>query len=162
MSIVTFNYAGWIAKFPEFSGINAGQAQGYFDQAGMYLDNYGGGPPICVDAQKMMLMDLVTAHIAWLFSARDCNGNPASSGSPAPPIVGRISSASEGSVSVSTENQYPPGSAQWWQQTKYGSAYWAMTAAYRTFQYVPGTPRNMEPFFRGGPFLARGFPFRRY
>lgn len=158
--IVTFNFAAWVAQFPEFAALTEPQAQGYFDQGGMYLDNFGGGPCI-VPAQKTILMNLVTAHIAWLFAPRDANGNPAATGTPAPPIVGRISSASEGSVSLSIENQYPPGSVQWWQQTRYGSAYWAMTAAYRTMHYLPGTPRNMEPFFRGAPFGLRGFPFRR-
>ena len=39
---------------------------------------------------------------------------------------------------MQTENLYPPGSAQWWQQTKYGAAFWAATSQYRGMRYVPG------------------------
>ena len=61
-------------------------------------------------------------------------------------LVGRISSASVGSVSVSTENAGATQSASWYQQTQYGSTYWAMTASFRTMRYVPGPSRNMEPW----------------
>jgi hypothetical protein len=54
---------------------------------------------------------------------------------------GRISSASEGSVSAAFDMNVPPGSAQWWAQTKYGSDYWLAMAPYRTMQYRPGPRR---------------------
>jgi hypothetical protein len=95
---------------------------------------------------------MLTAHIAWLNAPRDADGNPASTGSPASPIVGRINSASEGSVSVQADiGDATAGSPSqpWYMQTRYGAAYWAATAQYRTARYVA------NPVFVPGP----GYPF---
>lgn len=136
MAIVTFNYATWIARYPEFAGVTQQVAQLYFDEATTYVRNDGGGP-VSSSAILAVLLNTVTAHIAWLCSTRDANGNIVTGGAvQAPGLVGRVSSASEGSVSVSAENDYPAGSAQWWQQSKYGAAFWAMTAQYRTMRYI--------------------------
>jgi hypothetical protein len=99
---------------------------------------------------------LLTSHIAWLDAPRDASGNPAASGSPPPPIVGRISNASEGSVSVATDvggdgNASFPGD-WWYKQTRWGAEYVAMTAAVRTAHYVP-SPRL--PFVPNGYFTGR-------
>lgn len=135
MPAVTFNYAGFIARYPEFAGLSTDQADAYFGEAGLYCTNETTNPAFPAGILPTLL-NMLTAHIAWLNAPRDANGLPASSGAPASPIVGRISSASEGSVSVQTESQYPPGTAQWYQQTKYGAAYWAATAPYRTMRYA--------------------------
>ena len=60
---------------------------------------------------------------------RDAAGIPAATGAPAPAIVGRISSASEGSVSVSSEykDSGSPSEA-FFTQTKYGAMFWQATA----------------------------------
>ena len=85
-----------------------------------------------------MLLGMVTAHIAAL--------NAPLSGHPASTLVGRISSATEGSVTVATQNDYPPGTAQWWQQTKYGAAFWAASAQFRTARYVHGPRAQYNGF----------------
>ena len=80
---------------------------------------------------------MLTAHLAWLYAPRDANGNPASTGQIAPPLVGRISTASEGSVSVSTEltSSGSPSEA-FFSQTKYGLSFWQATAQFRTARYA--------------------------
>ncbi|WP_048996419.1 DUF4054 domain-containing protein [Burkholderia multivorans] len=125
MGTVTFDYAGWLARYPEFSSVTQATANAYFEEATLYLDNTDASPVTDLPTRSMLL-GMLTAHIAALNSG--INGQTAS------PLVGRINSATEGSVSVSTEYQVP-GSAQWYAQTKYGAAYWAATARYRIFQY---------------------------
>ena len=75
------------------------------------------------------------------------------------PLVGRITSATEGSVSVSTQFDVPPGSAQWFAQTLYGAEFWTATAAYRTMRYLPSPARNMDPYaplgWRGAGYARR-------
>ena len=107
------------------------------------LDNTQASPITddSVGGQRSMLLGMVTAHIAALNSP--LNGQPSST------LVGRINNASEGSVSAQTENLYPPGTVQWWQQTKYGAAFWAASQQYRTMRYVPGPVRNFDPWGRG-------------
>ena len=138
--VVAFNYAAWSARYPEFAAVSQDTATAYFGEACIYHSNNGSGPVDDPTVQSALL-NMVTAHIAARYSQ--------SQGSPVPgapqdanSVVGRISSASEGSVSVQTDNQYPPGSAQWWQQTKYGSDYWNATKSYRTMRYraSPGRP----------------------
>lgn len=155
--MIAFNYPNWIAAFPVFANVNAAQAGVYFNFATLYFNNAGwpGALP-----QAATLLDLLTAHIAWLFSMRDANGNPSSTGVvPPPAIVGRVSSASQGSVSVSTEyasNGNP--SESWYLQTPYGAMYWAATAQFRTAVYMPGQQRAAlakAPFF--GPRRFYGY-----
>ena len=139
---VVFNYAGWAASYPELAAsVPSGQATGYFQQAQLYCDNsvtsiIDNSAPIY---ERTTLLNLVVAHIAQLFAP--LNGQASS------PLVGRINSAGEGSVNVSTEMQYPPGSAQWFNQTKYGAAFWGATTKYRAMRYAPG-PRTRNPFGR--------------
>ncbi len=135
---VNFNYAQWSARYPEFCGVSAPLAQAYFDEASLYFRNDGTGP-ICNSAQQLLLLNMLTAHIAAL--------NSGTNGQPASPLVGRVNSASEGSVSVGTDLDIPPGSAQWYAQTKYGFAFWQATAALRTFRYIPNVRNVADPYF---------------
>ncbi len=61
-------------------------------------------------------------------------------------VVGRISDASEGDVSVSAEWAAPPSvSAAYFLQTKYGAQFWQMTARYRTALFVPAPASAYDP-----------------
>lgn len=140
---VVFNYAKWALMFPELAAsVGSDQAQGYFQIAQQYVDNTQSTiiPNLAPAFLLTTFLNLMTSHVAALFapSVNPANGqiNPSS------PLVGRISSATEGSVTVQTDNQYPPGTVQWYQQTKYGAAYWAGSAQFRTMMYVPG-PRGI-------------------
>ncbi|HEY6030504.1 MAG TPA: DUF4054 domain-containing protein [Gaiellaceae bacterium] len=134
---VAFSFDAFVAQFPEMEPIGATLAQNYWTIATMMHANDGSGP-IGNPAQQSSLLNMLTAHLAQLFAPRDPAGNPAASGAPSPQIVGRISSASEGSVSVQTEalQGFTTAQASWLSQTKYGALYWAATAFARTARSV--------------------------
>ena len=127
-AVATFDYAGWQARYPEFADVSSATAQAYFNEATIYLANDGTGP-VSNSVVQDVLLKMLMAHIAGRYAT--VNGQ-------APPtLVGRIASATEGSVSVSADAGPTSGSAAWFQQTKYGNDFWAATAVYRTMQYVP-------------------------
>lgn len=133
--IATFDYAKWIALFPELAGVVEPAADAYFAVATTIHANDGGGP-VATLAQQAALLNYLTAHIARLFSDRDESGLSVSGGSvPAPDTVGRVSQATEGSVSVTLDMGQVTNQQAWFLQTKYGSLYWQATAAYRTARY---------------------------
>ena len=135
--IATFSYQEFIAVYPTFSCLSALQAQAYFDQATMYHRNDGFGP-VATEAIQKMLLYMLTAHIATLLSG-------GSNGGAAP--VGRLSSASEGSVSAEFDLGADVKMNQaWFVQTQYGLSYWQATAAYRQMRYVPPIQRNFNPW----------------
>lgn len=155
----TFDYNAWVTRYPQFGSsggtpVDQATAQAYFDEAGLYLDNTGCSV-VQTDGQQLMLMNMLTAHIALL--------NIIQSGGATSGLVGRISNASEGSVSVAAENNYPPGTVQWYQQTQPGSAYWVATAQYRMMKYAPGPVLGVPANQGGGLWsgFGRGLPFRR-
>lgn len=128
MAVATFIYADWIVRFPEFASVTEPTATDYFTEAGLYINNTDGSY-VSDLAIRTRLLYLVTAHLAAIYSG--VNGQAPS------PLVGRISSAAEGSVSVSTEMGPMTNSQAWWMQTKYGAAFWQATARFRTMRYVP-------------------------
>lgn len=141
---ITFNAATWKQLYPEFVGVTDQMAANYFNRATFLCANSAFNPVIAVTGNPGMLetlLYLLTSHIAWMNAPRGADGMPAATGSPPAQIVGRISSASEGSVSVSAdmgdETAGSPSQA-WYMQTRYGAEYWAMTAGMRTGRYVPG------------------------
>lgn len=139
--IVIFAYATWASMYPELATyVTEPVAQGYFNMATTFCDNTASSPiaDSSVGGQRETILYMATAHIAKLL-------NPLGQAS-ASPLVGRISNATQGSVSVATQNDYPPGSAQWWQQTQYGSMFWMATAQFRRFRYAAGPRRNMDVY----------------
>lgn len=149
--IVVFDYSSWSVRYPELAAsVSAPLAQQYFNEAQAYCDNTPASPVPYDSAnpttswQRPMYLNMATAHIAAL--------NASLNGAPSSPLVGRISNASEGSVSVQTQNDYPPGSAQWFQQTKYGAAFWAATAQYRKARYFAPPSYVVDPY---APFGGR-------
>lgn len=149
---VTFDYNAWVARYPEFAAVLQPMAQAYFDEAGLYCANSASNPAFA-DGVLPTLLNMLTAHIAWLNAPRDANGNPSSTGQPASPIVGRINSASEGSVSVQAELESSGSPSEaFFTQTKYGLAYWQATAGYRTMRYSASPTIVVDaawPFFPG-------------
>lgn len=132
---VTFNYALWQAMFPELGAIPITAATGYFMRASILFANPS---RVVSDPNNLLtLLNLLTAHIAALNNQGQGQQSPGSPLDPTNP-VGRISNATEGSVSVQTQNDYPPGTPQWYQQTRYGSEFWTATAQYRTMRYERG------------------------
>jgi uncharacterized protein DUF4054 len=146
--IVSFNYAQWTSRYPEFAGISSDAATTYFDEAQIYVRNDGGGPVKTASVQSALL-NMVTAHLAALYSPQTL-GTPNSSGSsPASPLVGRIASATEGSVTVAADMPDQPGTAAWWNSTKYGASFWNASKQYRTMRYLIAAQRQFDPLFPG-------------
>ena len=139
MAAVTFNYATWAVRYPELAcSVAEPLAQAFFNEAQLYCDNTACSPvrDDTVGGQRELFLNMLTSHIAAL--------NAPIGGQPSSPLVGRINTATEGSVSVGVENQHPPGTPQWYQQTKYGAACWAASAAFRTMRYTVPHPRQFD------------------
>lgn len=85
--------------------------------------------------QAGVLLNLIVAHLVDLNFPG--GGSPAAQG-----LVGRVTSASEGSVSVTLDaGTIATASQAWWLQTPYGLSFWQLTGRYRTFRYARGYPR---------------------
>ena len=127
---VTFVLADWRLAFPQFASVSDSLISGFcVILAQSYWVNDGTGP--CCDANVAInALWLMVAHICALFFGE--NGDAPS------PLVGRIASATQGSVNVQAVFDVPPNAA-WFAQTKYGSAFWQLTSVYRTGLYVPGS-----------------------
>ena len=135
---VSFSYSSFVAQFPTFGYLTSDQVQNYWTMATGFVHNDGGGL-VCSQSIQSALLNLATAHLCQLFA-------PTAQGQAASPLVGRISNASEGSVSIATEMQMPAGTAQWWNQSPYGAAAWEMMKPYRTMRYIPGPQRWFNPW----------------
>lgn len=156
-AVSTYSYAAFQAQFSNLSTVPSGTVQSWWNLAGAFHDNSGNGP---VQEQGMQdsLMNMVAAHLLVLMGGITVNAD----GSINQGVVGRVSNASEGSVSIASENNYPEGTVQWWQQTQFGSMYWMATAPWRSMQYRPGPQRQFSPPLGrvagpGGWWPARGF-----
>jgi Protein of unknown function (DUF4054) len=148
---VVFNYETWIAMFPEFSQLSQAQGNAYFIRATTSIIGNVCSNPANADGKLEGMIYLATSHVAWLSCPRDANGNPAATGQPGSPLVGRISSAQEGSVNVQTEWEIGGPQTQfdaYLQQTKYGVELLAALATYRTARYLP----QRRPVVLGGPY----------
>jgi hypothetical protein len=136
-AIVSFNYPNWIASFPEMAGCSPTQGQAFFDRADSFFANDACNPAIVLGETRFTrMLYLMTSHLAFLYAPRDANGNPAQSGSPSSPLVGRLNSASEGSVSVGSEWKGAEAGEEFYIQTKYGAEFWQAMAPFRTFRYA--------------------------
>lgn len=157
--VVTFDPTAWYEAFPTFANIGDPLANQCFTSATFMCANQADNPLNGVTGMLQQALWLLTAHVAWLTCPRDAQGNPAASGSPPPPIVGRINSAHEGSVSVGADvgdiNAGSPSQA-YYMQTQWGALYWAMTAGIRTARYAGSPyppPAGPAYFGRGGRIL---------
>lgn len=145
-AVATFNATDFKVLYPNWAAVPNLQLQGYFDIATIYLRNDGSGPVRTTSVQTTLLY-LLTAHITQLTIGADGLG--------ASPLIGRVNSASEGSVSVGSDYPSTPNSA-WFVQTPYGASFWQATAAYRMVHFFPGPQR-----FGNGIAPIGYFPGRR-
>lgn len=142
MPQVASDYAKFSARYPELvpprGPVTDELYELYFVEAGFYWRNDGTGP--CdTDDQQLALLNMLSAHIAGI--------NAVIAGALPYNVVGRISNASEGSVSIGTTLSLAPDGAiqEWMLQTRYGFAFWVATAAFRTMHYRPGPRRIFDP-----------------
>lgn len=135
--VVTFNYANWALLFPQFSNLTQTQVTTLIlPLAEQYCRNDGGGP-VSSCATQTNLLNLMVAHVAQLMFG--------SATQPLSPLVGRLSNATEGSVSVGVDFPTTPNNA-WFSQTPFGAAFWQATAPYRTMRYLPGRRQLFSPW----------------
>lgn len=134
--VVVFDVDKFREAYPSAKGTDA-QLNNAFIKAGMLLRN-DKHSCVCNLAEREMLLWLLVAHMDMLQSNID-EGNSA---------VGRASSASEGSVSVSLDYGTATNGEKWYTQTPYGAEYWALTSRYRSFLYTLGVAPM--PVWRGG------------
>lgn len=148
MAVAVFDYALWSASYPELQASVSEQLAGaLFRRAALFLNNTDGSPVYDVDT-RLDLLNLIVAHLAALGGAGQAGG--------ANGLVGRVTSASEGDVSVQVDAGPSSAGSAWWLQTSYGFQYWTATAGYRTMRYVPGPVPNMEPIGFYGRTYRRG------
>lgn len=130
---VIFDAVAFVRRFPQFASYHATTADGlqmFFDEAALLLKN--DHTSLVKDlTERGILLNLLVAHIGTLGGVVDLGG----AGSTAKQ-VGRVASATEGSVSASLDMGATYGSAAWYQQTQHGATYRAMTAKYRTARFV--------------------------
>lgn len=144
MTKAVFNWTEWSVLYPELvaKGVTEPYATALFNgPAGLFLANNDASIICDVDLRRTFL-NMIVAHLA-------ATQGPGSSG-----LVGRISAASEGSVSVSADYGTQAASAAYWLQSPYGAQYWQATAPYRTFIPVPAPPSPAE--------FPAGFYFSNY
>lgn len=131
MAIVVLDIAKFRAMFPEFSNVTDIALQFLFDQSTDYLNNTEYS--LVIDATKReRLLYLLMAHLAYVRYG-DSRGNGGSG------LVGRLSSASEGSVSVSSDAGQIEFRYMWYTQSPYGMDFWQATKVYRMANYYPGS-----------------------
>lgn len=119
MAVVVFDVTAFRARYPEFASVADATLAAYFDEACIYLSNTDRSP-VCNVTRRALLLNMLVAHVAFI------NGRP----------VGRLSNATEGSVSSAFE-YLQPGTHAWYTQSQYGAAFWQATASLRGFRYFP-------------------------
>lgn len=146
--VVVFDPATFKAAFPQFATVTDGALQMDFTFATLLLNNTCQSI-VCDAATREQLLNLLVCHVAALLQGE--NGNAPAG------IVGRVDSASEGSISVSAEYASQIGqSMAYYIQTQYGAMFWQMTAAYRAFRpYAAPQECCSGPGFPG--LLGYGF-----
>lgn len=140
MASASFDYSKWSALFPYLAngGVTNAVASVFFDVAELLFNNTNCSPIDDLEKRATFLY-FVVAHLARL------NGYPIAPGGTAQPneLVGRIGSATEGTVSVSLASEYMSTSASeaWWRQTQEGATFWTLTAQFRAFRVFTPKPR---------------------
>jgi hypothetical protein len=138
-----WDFVEFTTFFPEFNNIDPDTACSWWNVATGLHRNDGSGPVQDVTTQGYLLY-LLTAHIG----ARSPGGPGGAAGGGIPSfIVGSITSASQGPISVgSTPLQGGGAMGQWYNTTPFGAQYWALTQSYRLFRYRPGRRRVFDVY----------------
>ncbi|MEX9215662.1 DUF4054 domain-containing protein [Providencia rettgeri] len=118
------------ADYSEFANVSNEEVLKLIREATLLLENSDFSVVADLDKRKRLLY-LLVAHLCYL-SVGDNRGNGGSG------FVGRVSSASEGSVSVATSLGELPASATWYVQSSYGFLFWEATKIYRMGVWFSG------------------------
>jgi hypothetical protein len=126
MAAVIFDVTTFKERYPEFTSVSDTKLEALFVEATLYLSNTDN--PIKSETRRAILLNMLVAHLATIY------GTIAVDGTPKEP--GRITSATEGSVTINYEENFLPGTAAWYAQSQYGAAFWRATTAIRGFRYI--------------------------
>jgi hypothetical protein len=127
MAIAVFDPVAFKARYGEFAAVSNDTLSALFNEAGLYLSNTDSSVVQDV-ARRAIILYMLVAHLATLYGVAGAGGTRP---------VGRLSQATEGSISASFDGP-PAGSFYWFQQTQYGASFLQATLQYRSFVYVPG------------------------
>lgn len=138
--VVLFVPADFKAAFPEFATVADAALTVNFNLATLQLANTCQSL-VCDANARESLLDLLTAHITALRNG--VNGQTPAG------LVGMVTNATEGSVSVgATMGTLVYGQA-YYMQTQYGAIYWQSTARFRTMRYIAPPPVCDDPALLG-------------
>lgn len=126
--VVVFEPALFSQQFPQFATVGAPALQFNFQRAALQLNNSCGSRVTNASERELLLL-LLTAHVTALTNG--VNGQPPAG------IVGHVSHAQQGSVSVSASVGTMAYGQAYYMQTQWGAEYWQATAKYRTMRYIP-------------------------
>ncbi|HEJ7052523.1 TPA: DUF4054 domain-containing protein [Serratia marcescens] len=130
MAVVTLDIASFRAMYPEFYNVTDAILPFLFDQSTDYLNNTDYSLVDDVVKRERLLYTLM-AHLAYVRYGD--NRKRGGSG-----MVGRIASATQGSVSVSSDLGPIEFRYAWYTQSPYGMDFWQATKVYRMANYYPG------------------------
>lgn len=132
--VVEFNPVEFKIIYPIFDDLNDIQLEHFFTIAEQLVDNTNCSFVTDLKERKILLY-LLVAHQAALQS----NINEGNNG------VGRVSSATEGTVSISLDYGTMSDNSKWYEQTQYGAEYWQLIKKYRSFVYrMARTPMPVQ------------------
>jgi len=124
--VVVFDIAEFRALYPSIKATDA-QLVMFFSIAEGFLDNSECSVVKDLEQRKYMLY-LLVAHMAALNQQTE-SGNA---------VVGRLATATEGTVSISLDYGTMGNNERWYLQTPYGAMYWQLTKRYRSMLYRLG------------------------
>ncbi len=124
--VVVFVIAEFRALYPSIKATDE-QLVMFFSIAEGFLDNSECSVVKDLEQRKYMLY-LLVAHMAALNQQTEA-GNA---------VVGRLATATEGTVSISLDYGTMGNNERWYLQTPYGAMYWQLTKRYRSMLYRLG------------------------
>ena len=133
MAAVVFDIDKFREIYPEFSNVSDSAANFLFQAATYYLDN-SAYSVVTDETKREFLLYLLMAHLA----AMQYGDNSGNGGNGTKGMVGRLASASEGTVSVSSALDGADTGSSWFTQTMYGYNFWTLTSVYRRGVYYTG------------------------
>lgn len=140
MSQHVFSYNSFVGQFPEFGslGMTESQLQVYWTMGTQYI-NPNDGTYMAGDVLQLAL-DLMCAHLAKCFTQINAGEQQTV-----------VSSASEGSVSVSLEPPPATSGWQWWlSATAYGQQLRSLLRAQSVAGFYVGGSEERSAFRKGG------------
>lgn len=124
------DYSAFVTQFPAFAALPEATLTSAYAETlatlSSVITTITGNP--ATDAMNAMRLNYATAHLLALFSGEDGNSPSA--------LVGRIDDATQGAVHVHADMGPTTASMAWWNQTRYGARFLALTEPLRRFQYV--------------------------